>query len=215
MLKKKVKVAEVVEEKKTEILKSEEVVPETPVVEATPVAQMAAAVEPVVVPVVDVVPEQMPEVPVNKNNWLWPIWIAVAFVLGAGAGFGLSKVSFDKKAKPVAVMEKKEVVSPTVKPTEAVEKKFDRGTIKIKVLNGSGVRGAAAVKQTALEKLGYKDVVVGNIEGDNYKNSEISYKDSLKIFEVDLLKDLAAATADKKTLALDDAFDVLFIIGEK
>lgn len=194
---------------KPEILKAEEVVV-TPVVpvEVAPVVQMAQAVEPVITPVVEPVVEVKEE---RKPSVMWPLWIAIAFVLGAGAGFGLSKFDFDKK--PVAKVAVPTVM-PTAGPTKKVEKVFERSVIKVKVLNGSGIKGKAGVMAEKLENLGYVDVKTDNADRDDYTASEMSIKETLKVFEADIKKDVGF-TGVSTTLAPDDAFDVLLIIGQK
>lgn len=215
-------------EVKPSILKSEEVVEKPVGAPITQVSQLASVVEPEKVaelpvqPIAPVVPEvtmsqEIPEVK-KKTMFLWPIWIAVAFILGAGAGFGFSKFNFEKKpvVKPVQI--NKPVVSPTAQPTKIPVNVFDRAKIKVKVLNGSGEKGKAAAAKEYLEGLGYKEVATGNADADNYANTELSIKDSLK----ENLEKIKADLTNKyvlgskvSTLASDDAFDVLVIIGQK
>lgn len=236
------KVEEVREEKPAVILKAE-VVEEKPAVSG--VSQLAAVVEPVVEPAVvaEVVPppvetpapatvETKPETqtvsvetpvtdkPVKKKWNFWPVWIVLAFAAGVGAGFLASRFDFSAKkaTATTTVSEAAPESTPSAEPTVATEKAFDRGTIKVKMLNGSGVKGAASVGKEYLEGLGYKEVVVGNADTSDFEVTEVSIKDSLKEVSDKIRADLAGKYTLEKTsgvMAGDDEFDVLVIIGSK
>ena len=111
-------------------------------------------------------------------------------------------------------------ISPGPESTEsatpsAEEAESKREGLKVKVLNGGGVAGAAGKVATALEKLGYEDVRTGNADSFDYEKSEIIYleskKDLLSLFESDL-KDYQIGA---KTATDSADFDFVFILGEE
>jgi len=197
--------------------------PVTPVVPppATAVEQLASVgVEPPVEAVPKAEPMPVVDKPVKKSRFGF-LWILIAFVLGCGAGFGASKFNFGVKQQPVSSninSPRAVTISPSTSPTKAPEKTFDRSKVKVKVLNGSGEKGKAGTGKTFLEGLGYVNVATGNADADNYAVSELSIKDSIKEFADKIKTDLAAKyqlATQVNTLAADDEFDVLLIIGQK
>lgn len=155
---------EVVETKPSMILESSVVVPE-PVVTVSDLGTPQ--------------PQPMPiqvEGSISKSGgWGWG-GVLIALVLGVTLGIGVGYMIWGNRKVDVVTNEpvKKEanVIMPTVEPTKMPE--VVRSELKVRVLNGSGVSGAAAKAKSLLESLGYGEVVTGNADADTYGKSEIT-----------------------------------------
>lgn len=92
------------------------------------------------------------------------------------------------------------------------EKSVDRSSIKVQILNGSGINGAASIIKEELEKKGYKVSSIGNISGVKFTTSHIVDKtlkgDSAKQLSSDL--DISHIEKDQDSLA---RVDLLVILG--
>lgn len=56
---------------------------------------------------------------------------------------------------------------------------IERDEIKIQVLNGTGVSGAAGDLKSDMETLGYSQITVGNADNQNYENTEVNFSDDV------------------------------------
>ncbi|MBN1263004.1 MAG: LytR C-terminal domain-containing protein [Candidatus Pacebacteria bacterium] len=104
---------------------------------------------------------------------------------------------------------------PTVEPTETP--KLERKTLKLQILNGSGVAGAAGKAQAFLENLGYQSFEVGNADSYEFDQTEISVRESRKDYLDLLIADLEAeyALGEKDAdLPEESEFDAVIIIGK-
>lgn len=132
-------------------------------------------------------------------------------------------IFYFKTKKPVIKNEVKESssaltpaaeISPTV--TEEPEK-IDFSKYKVRVLNGSGVKGAAAGVKDLLTELGFKNIGTGNATSSAFQKTSIRAKESLpeavfgKIEEVlgdyEVIKD--------SSLAETENYDAIIIVGDK
>ncbi len=101
--------------------------------------------------------------------------------------------------------------SPTATPTPSIDKK----TIRIKVLNGSGIAGKASDVKEALTEKGYQEILTGNADDFDYTTTEIQVKkdasDSATIIKTDLKENVSAP----KIVPLDEneTADVIIIVG--
>lgn len=102
--------------------------------------------------------------------------------------------------------------SPTVTPTP----ELDRTKLKVSVLNGSGVAGAANKTAAALKELGYV-TTTGNADNYDYEGVSVKVKEDSNGI-ADLLKnDLTEkASASAVTTSVDDTIstDAVVIIGK-
>lgn len=100
--------------------------------------------------------------------------------------------------------------SPT--PTQV---ELDREGVKIQILNGTGISGAAGDLRDELSELGYSDFAVGNASGQSYKNAEVTYgtdvDDEVKEELTSKLEDLYQDVDVKSGSAGD--FDIRIITG--
>lgn len=192
---------------------------ESPVVE--PVVE--ASIQPVETPVVsapqpvEVVEPVYDEEP--KTNYLFII-VPVALLVGALVGglityfSGLSRLGeAEKTPSPVPVVVETEA-TPQASPSSTLK----RDELKVQVLNGSGVSGAAGKAKSLLESLGYKNVEVGNASVSNLAQTEVAILDTKKEFLDMIIKDLSAnyeAVGASKPLATTSKFDLVITIGKK
>lgn len=151
---------------------------------------------------------------------LWII-IPTTLLVGALAGgiityfSGLSTVKEEPTPSPVVTIEPAE--EGDNKESEA-DSDLKREDLKIQVLNGSGVAGAAGKAKTFLENLGYKDVVAGNADKSDYQETEISILDEKKEYLELLEKDLADEynlASQSATLPGSSTYDVVITLGKK
>ena len=106
-------------------------------------------------------------------------------------------------------------VPPSPEPTTASEP--DRAELKVQVLNGRGIPGAANEAKKVLEDLGYKDIATGNASSYDFNNTEVATtKDKADYLEL-LIKDLSdtyQATSSTQQLEDTNDFDAVVIVGE-
>lgn len=206
------------EEPKKKVVIVEEVEP----AEETPKQEEVVAVEPKE-------PEKVEEAPQivetsdeyeDKPNYLWII-VPTALLVGALVGglityfSGLSRLEGDEPTvTPVATTasEVKETPVASSAPT------LKRDGLKLQVLNGSGVSGAAGKAKTLLEGLGYTSVDTGNASSSDFANTEVAVKDSAKEYMDLIIKDLSKeyeATAAAKVLPTSSKYDIVITLGKK
>ena len=160
--------------------------------------------------VIESVKENVPQK--KDNGW---VWMLVAFALGAVvgtvSGYMVAQVQESKvKTQNLTTVQTSPV--PSASPAAAEVKRAD---LKVQVLNGSGVAGAAAKAKTFLEGLGYLDVATGNADGD-FAETEVELREDKASASGMLTDDLK----DEYTLAetvgvLDESsdYDVVITLG--
>ncbi|AKM82883.1 hypothetical protein A2422_02835 [Candidatus Woesebacteria bacterium RIFOXYC1_FULL_31_51] len=163
---------------------------------------------------------QKEKVETEKPNYLWII-IPTALLVGALVGglityfSGVSKLN-KENSTPTPISSGTSITEPS--PTASSAGTLKRDTLKIQVLNGSGVSGAAGKAKTYLEGLGYKNVDTGNASASDFTETEISIKDAKKEFinllTTDLSKNYQVAK-ETKTLVVTSSFDVVITLGKK
>jgi len=111
--------------------------------------------------------------------------------------------------------EKNDDPTPTTKPTIS-SSSLDRSSLRIQVLNGSGIQGAASEMNTFLTEQGYTDITTGNADSFEYEDVSISVKSTKSNF----LKQLETDLSDSYTIGGTDTslssseYDVVIIIGQ-
>jgi hypothetical protein len=148
---------------------------------------------------------------------------AVSFLLSFGIIFGLSRLTdsgfkldslFAGMQKQTEKNNETVVLKPTTKPSPTPS--LDRKDIKVKILNGSGIKGKATDIKELLTKKGYSDIVTGNADSFDYTTSEIKVKDD-KQDAFTLMKEDVSELLDineASSLDEDDPADIVFIIGQ-
>lgn len=104
---------------------------------------------------------------------------------------------------------------PTVEPTPTVE--LDRTEVSIKILNGTGIPGAAGEMAEVLEAAGWQGIKTGNADSYDYEQSVIQIKESKKDYLSLLVADLSSdysISEETEVLAADADFDVLITLGK-
>lgn len=127
------------------------------------------------------------------------------------------------KSKQAATPLILEPVSPEISTTELTpttivdEEKAEAKTLKILVLNGSGVTGKAAEVKDFLLDLGYVDVAVGNAESDQ-ATSEARLKPEVMTAWIEMGADLRSkylVASEAGELESDHTFEAVIILGRK
>jgi len=196
----------------------------------TPYYQTPSAQQPPVPPQ-EQPPFGQPQYPEKKSSLKTILIIIILLLLLGAVVYGAIQVyqkavkkQEEAKPSPTPISQETALPTPEISPSpESTEsaapsvttEEKERGSLKVKVLNGGGVPGAAGTVATALEKLGYKNVRTGNADKFNYEKSEITYlstkKDFLSMFETDL-KDYEIGA---KTATDSSDFDFTLILGKK
>ncbi|HBC72544.1 MAG: Transcriptional attenuator, LytR family [Candidatus Amesbacteria bacterium GW2011_GWB1_47_19] len=193
-------------------------VPEVPSAQPTTEQASLATAQVTAAPEISM-PEADDDEPKNGKTWFWVI---LGFVIGAVLGGGGVYLVLSK-ALPLATKSTKIVTStPVPAAEEAVtptpEGVVRREDVKLKVLNGSGVKGAAGEAKTLLEGLGYQDVQAGNAEVSDAVKTEIfvtvDQKELLKLLEEDLSKSYDLASGSSELEAASE-FDAMIVLGRK
>ena len=139
-------------------------------------------------------------------------------------------VSYKSQWAQYAKKKDKEVVAPTPTPLVAPSEvtptgeispsptpKISRADLKIKVLNGTGVPGAAGKVAELLEKFGWQGIKTGNADNFDYQKTVIQIKESKKEYFELLKKDLSSKYTleeEPQTLSEDENFDAVIIVGK-
>jgi hypothetical protein len=97
---------------------------------------------------------------------------------------------------------------------ENIETKIE--DLQIKVLNGSGTKGAAKSAKTLLTKAGFENIDTGNADNFEYKKTYINYKPEHESFIDDIDKALGSSyqVVKDEELEEDDKYDFYIILGE-
>ena len=88
----------------------------------------------------------------------------------------------------------------------------------MRVLNGSGVAGAAAALKDFLEGRGWKVDKIGNADSSDFTNTVIKFKASFANFQDTLFEDLSSdysVEVSDDNLEATDSADIEVILGSK
>lgn len=153
---------------------------------------------------------------VSRTIFLWSLTLVVtAVTVGGGLllfGGKLSLSSFSSWLSPNPTS----TPTPTIIPTPTVAP-ISRNELKVQVLNGAGVPGAAGLMKSLLESKGYEVVGTGNADNYDYSLTQIVVKPG-KVAALELLKaDLVDYQLDEGVITLDPdrEYDVEVIVGAK
>ena len=106
---------------------------------------------------------------------------------------------------------------PTILPTPSPTPLPERGDLRIRVLNGNGVVGAASKEKAFLEEKGYQVAEVGNADRYDYAATKVRIKKSRSNFvgllEEDLSKRHKNAVVNEDLLETEKV-DVVLIVGQ-
>lgn len=146
------------------------------------------------------------------------LWAAVVIVVALATGLGL--VMITKKSLPnlPSFVGQTPTVTPQPTPTPTPAILVKRGELKVQVLNGGGVPGAASKMKKFLEDKGYVVEDIGNTEEYTFEKTEITLKFSAKGIEQTLREDLSSTytvAESTGTLPDDSDYDVQVTIGKE
>lgn len=112
-------------------------------------------------------------------------------------------------------------ITPTLKPKITPETTpimtLKRDSISMIVLNGTQTAGLAADTKNYLEKLGYKNVQIGNADSEDYEQVQISLKPEYQEYFPLLVKDLKSKyeiASQSGKLDKTETTDVKIILGQ-
>jgi hypothetical protein len=103
--------------------------------------------------------------------------VVLILILGALAAaywfiFGEQELTLSPEEPTPTPLEERIIPTPTAKPV-------NKESIKIEVLNGTGIGGEAAFLQKELGELGYDDVDIGNADEKDYSTTEVTFARSI------------------------------------
>lgn len=142
---------------------------------------------------------------------------AIAFVATFLLIWSYPKISA-QLAKGSAIIVPPAPTSTPQPPTPTPTPELDKKTLKIKILNGGGIKGAAADIKSHLQEKGYTEVLVANADRFDVITSTVEVKDSarstLPIFLEDLKDRIAISEKSAVVLETDDSADIILTIGQ-
>lgn len=199
---------------KPEVTKPNPVVPMVTVPEDTTIEPPTTVIDTTPKPFLDSPPEVIEEVNSQppKKNLFWLV-MPIALLAGAVVG-GLVIWLVGPKDTTQTLQPSPSAAQENVEPSPVL----NRADLRLQVLNGSGVRGAANQMKTTLEDLGYVDVATGNADANNYDLTEIAIKDDKKRYVSLLTADLskeASVSSEIGPLEEDSDFDVVITLGKE
>lgn len=158
----------------------------------------------------------------DKPNYLWII-VPTALLVGALVGglityfSGISNMgTVEVTPSPIATSTPQEDGNPQTTATPSSNLKRD--SLKVQVLNGSGVSGLAGKVKAMLEGLGYESIVVGNASSSDFEKTEVAIKESKKEYLDLVIKDLSSdyeAVEAEKAVPASSSYDVVITVGKK
>lgn len=128
----------------------------------------------------------------------------------------ISKFKFDFKLPNFLAKKTVVVVTPTTTPPSPTPTpNFKKEEVKIKILNGSGVRGKATEIKEILRKKGYSEILTDNADNFDYKVTEIQVKKDKQQLGEMVKNDLKDYITSPKITTLDDkeASDLVLIFA--
>jgi hypothetical protein len=150
------------------------------------------------------------KVKINKKVF---VFVFIIILIVSAAIFLLKEPNIEVEPLPESEPVEEEVQEPTTTPSQ---ESLKRESIRIEILNGTGIAKQAANFEEELNNLGYEDIEVGNVSKDEtYENTEVTYspsvdervKDEINQILNDLYEDVTEDGSD-----LGD-FDIRVIVG--
>lgn len=154
-----------------------------------------------------------PQVKQEKKNRGKIIFIILAIIAltGVGAWLIFSRSSAEEiDEEPTPTIAAAEYTTPV--PTE---QEIDRSDVNIRVLNGSGISGAAGDLKEVLEGLGYSEVTTGNASDQDYTDTEVTFSSDInQAVKTEIVDELEGIYQDVNVKSGDAGeYDVEIITG--
>lgn len=147
----------------------------------------------------------------DRKRTTYIVLIAAALLL-IGGGLFVSGRLGGSPEEPAPTITPIATAEPTPEP------ELRREDLRLQILNGGGVAGAASKAQQHLEGLGYNVADVGNASSFDFTETEIRIKDSkreyLQLLRDDLSEEYTLASG-AETLGEDSDYDVVVVIGDE
>lgn len=151
----------------------------------------------------------------NLNDYTIPIGIIILLITIPLIllAFGIIKNPFNKIPAEQTILP---TATPIASPVPTTTPVPDKSSVKIQVLNGSGVAGQAKKTADAITALGYNNITTGNAPDSTASATTVSYKSSTpKNFIEDItsvLKKIYSSVASSEAKLAD--FDVVIVTGK-
>lgn len=153
--------------------------------------------------------------PVKERPKVGPIIVIILFLIIIGASFwfllGSKRVNRSSSKTPTPTTYARSS-SPTPTPTEKV---IPREGVKIQILNGTDISGAAARLRGEFESLGYSGIEIGNARQKGYTGTQVTFAkevdESVKEEILEKLKEIYQSVETKEDSLKD--FDIQVITG--
>ena len=156
------------------------------------------------------------------------IFFAVSFIITFIGLYFLSKMNINWNINGLKLptfsmpsLFKSSTPTPEPSPTEAaptptLAPAIDRTTVRIKVLNGSGIPGKASDVKEFLNSKGYEEILTGNADSFEYETTVVQIKkennsELQKLISQDIASQVTKPTFD--ALDEDEASDIVIIVG--
>ena len=164
----------------------------------------------------------------KKMPWKGIILFAISFIITFIGLYFLSKTNINWNIKglklPALSMPSlfskntpTPVPSPTPEaPTPTTAPAIDRTTVRIKVLNGSGIPGKASDVKEFLNTKGYEEILTGNADAFDYETTVVQIKKENNSELQKLISQDIASQVPKPTfeaLDEDEASDIVIVVG--
>ncbi len=165
-------------------------------------------------------PSVMPEISMHrggsrKKSPLLFILMVIVIVALLGGGVFVAK----RKSGSIATLFTAPTPTPTPAPTPTpTPQPVNRSDIKIQVLNGGGVPGAAGKMKSLLEDKGYTVADVSNADSYTYDKTEVQVKAGKEAYQkllMDDLKDTYSLASNAATLSSDSSYDARVVVGKQ
>ncbi|MBL7078170.1 LytR C-terminal domain-containing protein [Candidatus Shapirobacteria bacterium] len=155
----------------------------------------------------------------NKKDKRKTLITALVIIAFLGAGFLISwrytksKLNLGSPLGGESALEVSPTLIPSLAPTVPA---LERKDLKVQVLNGIGVPGAAGEGKELLEALGYEEVATANADSYDYELTEIALKEGkeeyFELLKEDLEKNYEIAT-EASFLEEASEFDAQVTLG--
>jgi hypothetical protein len=158
------------------------------------------------------------EISINNKKSVKPLFWWAVVVIVAALTTGLSLIFLTTKSSGIKLISVKPTPIPTSAPTPTSAPVPNRGEIKIQVLNGGGLPGAASKMKNFLVEKGYQVTDVGNTDEYTYDQTEVEVKTGMENLAEQIKADLSGDYTVGKTgtaLSADAAYDASVIVGKE